>query len=72
MQMPTPDANVLSRKAGIVARLQEVLPRDAVISEDLQAVVPATVTHRLQFAADIPAVERQSVAEHLLEAVPIP
>ena len=36
MQMPTPDATVLSRKAGIVARLQEVLPRDAVISDEME------------------------------------
>lgn len=33
MDMPTPDANVLSRKAEIVARLQEVVPIDAVIHE---------------------------------------
>ncbi len=67
----------LSPRAGLAllraARAWALLDgRDAVIPEDLQAVVPATVTHRLQFAADIPAVERQSVAEHLLEAVPIP
>jgi MoxR-like ATPase len=67
----------LSPRAGLAllraARAWALLEgRDAVIPEDLQAVVPATVTHRLQFAADIPAVERQSVAEHLLEAVPIP
>lgn len=33
MQMPTPDARILSRKAEIVARLQAVLPTDAVIHE---------------------------------------
>lgn len=33
MEMPTPDAGVLSRKAEIVARLQGVLPNDAVIHE---------------------------------------
>lgn len=33
MEMPTPDARVLSRKAEIVARLQGVLPMDAVIHE---------------------------------------
>ena len=67
----------LSPRAGLAllraARAWALLDgRDAVIPEDLQAVVPTTVTHRLQFSADIPAVERQSVAEHLLEAVPIP
>lgn len=34
MEMPTPDAYVLSRKDQIVARLEEVLPRDAVISDE--------------------------------------
>ncbi len=34
MEMPTPNAHVLMRKAQIVARLAEVLPRDAVISEE--------------------------------------
>ncbi len=34
MQMPTPDAHVLSRKAQIVAALSEVLPKGAVISEE--------------------------------------
>jgi len=34
MEMPTPDASVLSRKAQIVDRLSEVLPRDAVISDE--------------------------------------
>ncbi|MCO4824740.1 MAG: FAD-binding protein [Amylibacter sp.] len=33
MEMPMPDARVLSRKADIVARLQGVLPMDAVIHE---------------------------------------
>ena len=36
MQTPTPDANVLSRKTQIVARLQEVLPGDAVISDEME------------------------------------
>ena len=30
MQMPTPDPQILSRKARVVARLRDVLPRDAV------------------------------------------
>ncbi|MGJ8621263.1 MAG: FAD-linked oxidase C-terminal domain-containing protein [Yoonia sp.] len=34
MEMPTPNAQVMSRKAQIVARLSEVLPRDAVISDE--------------------------------------
>jgi glycolate oxidase len=34
MEMPTPNAYVLSRKDKIVARLQEVLPHDAVISDE--------------------------------------
>ncbi|WP_417808290.1 FAD-linked oxidase C-terminal domain-containing protein [Thioclava sp.] len=33
MQMPIPDADLLANKAQIVARLREVLPRDAVIDD---------------------------------------
>ncbi|MHA7867453.1 MAG: FAD-linked oxidase C-terminal domain-containing protein [Salipiger thiooxidans] len=33
MQMPDPDARVIARKSKIVARLQEVLPADAVIDD---------------------------------------
>ena len=33
MQMPAPDASILARKAQIVARLREVLPASAVISD---------------------------------------
>ncbi|QFT58001.1 putative FAD-linked oxidoreductase [Sulfitobacter sp. THAF37] len=33
MDMPTPDASVLARKAQLVARLREVLPSDAVIDD---------------------------------------
>lgn len=33
MQMPTPDARVLGRKAEIVDRLRRVLPADAVIDD---------------------------------------
>lgn len=36
MQMPQPDAQVLDRKAEIVARLREVLPSGAVISEEAE------------------------------------
>ncbi len=35
MQMPEPNAMILSAKARIVARLREVLPADAVIDEDV-------------------------------------
>ena len=34
MQMPTPDAGILARKAQIVKRLREVLPANAVISDE--------------------------------------
>ncbi|MEO0669343.1 MAG: FAD-linked oxidase C-terminal domain-containing protein [Pseudomonadota bacterium] len=33
MQMPKPDPQILSRKARVVARLRDVLPRDAVIDD---------------------------------------
>ena len=33
MQMPAPDASILARKDQIVARLREVLPASAVISD---------------------------------------
>lgn len=36
MQMPKPDAGVISRKARIVARLREVLPADAVIEDEAE------------------------------------
>ena len=36
MQMPTPDAGILARKAEIVAALQAALPAGAVISEEAQ------------------------------------
>jgi glycolate oxidase len=36
MQMPKPDATVLARKAQIVARLQQVLPASAVISDEME------------------------------------
>ncbi|MBZ8117608.1 FAD-binding protein [Roseovarius sp. LXJ103] len=36
MQMPTPDAGILARKAEIVAALQAVLPANAVISDEAQ------------------------------------
>ncbi|GAB1364885.1 FAD-linked oxidase C-terminal domain-containing protein [Rhodobacter sp.] len=36
MDMPSPDRSILARKARIVARLQEVLPPDAVISDEAE------------------------------------
>ncbi|GGG78135.1 FAD-binding protein [Salipiger pallidus] len=36
MQMPKPDAGILDRKARIVARLREVLPKDAVIDAEAE------------------------------------
>lgn len=33
MEMPIPDSDILARKARVVARLQEVLPADAVIHD---------------------------------------
>ncbi len=36
MDMPSPDRTILARKARIVARLQEVLPPDAVISDEAE------------------------------------
>ncbi|MBO9407548.1 FAD-binding protein [Shimia sp. R9_1] len=36
MDMPTPNPEVLAKKARIVARLQEVLPADAVISDEAE------------------------------------
>jgi len=67
----------LSPRAGLAllraARAWALLDgRNDVIPEDLQAVVPATVAHRLHFAHDVPMGERRSVAEFLLDAVPVP
>lgn len=36
MEMPVPDAAVLARKARVVERLREVLPRDAVIDDPME------------------------------------
>tara|TARA_R110002051_G_scaffold183061_3_gene252693 strand:+ start:12661 stop:14094 length:1434 start_codon:yes stop_codon:yes gene_type:complete len=36
MDMPTPNAAVISRKAQLVARLSEILPKDAVISDVME------------------------------------
>ena len=36
MEMPTPDQGVLSKRSRIIARLEEVLPKDAVISDVME------------------------------------
>ncbi|MFB9148646.1 FAD-linked oxidase C-terminal domain-containing protein [Roseovarius ramblicola] len=36
MQMPEPNADILARKADLVARLRKVLPRDAVIEDPME------------------------------------
>ncbi|PIE14058.1 MAG: FAD-binding oxidoreductase [Rhodobacterales bacterium] len=36
MQMPTPDAGVIARKPSLIQRLLKVLPRDAVIHEEVE------------------------------------
>jgi len=46
--------------------------RAEVIPEDLQEVIPAAVSHRLQLTADSGAAEGRSAAEHLLRSVPVP
>ena len=46
--------------------------RQDVIPEDLQAVLEATVAHRLHSTADTGVDEGEGLARHLLESVPIP
>jgi glycolate dehydrogenase FAD-linked subunit len=36
MQMPTPDPEIIARKASLVARLERVLPKDAIISDEIE------------------------------------
>ena len=36
MEMPKPDSLVMSKKAALVARLLDVLPRDAVIEDEAE------------------------------------
>lgn len=38
MDMPAPSAEILSRKAELVTRMQEVLPRDAIISDPVETL----------------------------------
>ena len=46
--------------------------RFQVLPEDVQAVLPATVGHRLHSTADTAVDESGSLTRHLLEAVPVP
>jgi len=66
----------LSPRAGLAllraARAWALLDgRAEVIPEDLQTVVPPTVAHRLRFSAEVPGERHRSVAEFLLDAVPV-
>jgi MoxR-like ATPase len=67
----------LSPRAGI-ALLQSakawalIEGRPQVLPEDLQAVLPATVGHRLQPAGEIVGEGSEGLVERLLDAVPIP
>ena len=67
----------LSPRAGLAllraARAWALLEgRLEVLPEDLQAVLPATVGHRLHSTADTGIDEGDILARHLLESVPIP
>jgi len=46
--------------------------RQQVLPEDVQAIVPAVVGHRLFIARDNSSVGGAAVAEQLIQAVPIP
>ena len=46
--------------------------RNQVLPEDLQAIVPPVVGHRLYVARDNTRINGAAVAEQLIEAVPIP
>jgi len=46
--------------------------RHHVLPEDVQAIVPAVVGHRLYIARDNVRINGAAVAEQLIEAVPIP
>jgi len=69
--------NGLSPRAGLAllrsARAWALLDgRFQVIPEDLQAVLPATVGHRLHSTADTGMDESDAVSHYLLDSVPIP
>ena len=46
--------------------------RDAVLPEDLQAVLPSVVGHRLRSRQDSGGADPERIARQLLESVPIP
>ncbi|VAX07434.1 FIG022979: MoxR-like ATPases [hydrothermal vent metagenome] len=67
----------LSPRAGLAllkgARAWALLDgRYQVLPEDLQAVLPATVSHRLHSTTDTGADESKAMSQHLLESVAIP
>jgi MoxR-like ATPase len=67
----------LSPRAGLAllgnARAWALLEgRDKVLPEDIQAVLTATVSHRLHSTSDTGVDEGGRLAQHLLESVPIP
>lgn len=67
----------LSPRAGL-AMLQSakawalIEGRNQVLPEDLQAILPATVGHRLQATGEITSEQHDSLVQTLMEAVPIP
>jgi MoxR-like ATPase len=67
----------LSPRAGLAllrnARAWALLEgRNKVLPEDIQAVLTATVSHRLHSTSDTGVNEGGQLAQHLLESVPIP
>ena len=67
----------LSPRAGLAllrnARAWALLEgRDKVLPEDIQAVLAATVSHRLHSTSDTGVTEGEQLARHLLESVSIP
>ena len=67
----------LSPRAGLAllrnARAWALLEgRAHVLPEDIQEILPATVSHRLHSTSDTGVDEGESLAQHLLESVPIP
>ena len=67
----------LSPRAGLAlvaaARAWALLAgRNAVIPEDVQAVLPGVASHRLQSVQDINASDGEKLARELIEAVTIP
>jgi MoxR-like ATPase len=46
--------------------------RKQVLPEDLQAIIPATIAHRLQPIGDAEHAEPMTLVESLLDRVPVP